>query len=251
MRVKAFLFVCIATLTLTGCATRYDLQAITTDQQIMNYERGQAKVTSEQPSSLVVLKYVNNEDNHLVFEMAVKNKYSQKVNFGTENIQLADLSGKAIHISSASELIKSEQSAATGKKVFAALGVLAGVAASIDASRSTTTGTYLDDDSDIRKRRSGTYSETTSNPVIGVAGTAASIAGGAYAVTEINKTRDNNINAISKEYLQITTLNPGDTTSGIFKANLPPAGKYPQEITFVVNVGSDRHTFKYIVAKSK
>ena len=85
----------------------------------------------------------------------------------------------------------------------------------------------------------------------GVAGTAASIAGGAYAVTEINKTRDNNIKAISKEYLQITTLNPGDTTSGVFKANLPPAGKYPQEITFVVNIGSDRHTFKYTVAKSK
>jgi pyruvate/oxaloacetate carboxyltransferase len=238
----------MAAIALTGCSTvSYQAVPINSGEgQKVTYERGVSTVASAKTNSEVRLHFNQYSDGRLFFEANMKNLSPQNIDVGIESVSVKDQNGLAILPLTADQLVEEAKSSATSQKVGVGIGVALGILGALAASQRTETGTY--EDRDGRRRP---YSRTTNDPAVALAGSALSVGAGAYGFSEINKARDEKLDAIQRYYIQKTTISPQSSLSGIFEFPMPKGKNFPQNIDINLQVAGDSHSFEFKIDKTK
>lgn len=229
--------ICLGT---TGCATNYMARPWPNPpSQVTTYVQGVSQLSSTLPESKVEAVFNKSQGSRIYFFARIENHSQSPINVGTENVIARDAAGNLMHVFTAEELISAANSSARLKKIVTGVAVVAGVALSVAASQTTTSGTVYTPNGPV------TYYQRITDPAVAVAGSAASAAGGLVALNSINNTRNESVQFVTNNYLRTTTIWPGGAIQGFFETEIPRSGPVPRPFTLTVQVGSDSHRLAY------
>jgi len=231
---------------ISGCSTKYTAVPISDQSKSVTYTNGRPIVASAGGYGTVSVAWLGpnpqEDGKRLVFGVKVSNQSSVTANFGPENVIVSDGKGAPVRIWTANDLVSEAENRATGQKAAVVVGAILGVAGAVAASRTTTSGYYT-----TPRGGMGTFSYTTNDPAVAMAGSAAVVGGATTGMAGIDNARDQTVAAIRTNYVQTNTINPGQEYRGILLSDLPKSGGYPEAITFTVRWIDQDHQFQFSV----
>ncbi|MGH6828170.1 MAG: hypothetical protein ACREFW_04600, partial [Rhizomicrobium sp.] len=173
------------------------------------------------------------------------NKSNKPANFGLDNVSVSS-GGKDLRTYSRDDL-------AHEAKVRAAWAALATALAGAAAAYGANQAAYQQTNGTIVTPRGGlvTYQETTYDPAVAAAGTAAASVATAYGLSSIKNSLDQTIAHLNGSILQLNTVDPGQSIGGEIVVDLPKARSYPQPLEISIHWNDDVYLFDFDVTKSK
>lgn len=232
----------LCAVTVSGCATTYDVEPLADGSEAVRYDQGIATSYFETNDLAMQVTPLNfNAQNQITFGVAVVNKSDHPINFGYENLALADAAGKPIAMYDRGTL---ERQARNRAMVASALVGIAGAAAAYGAASSaySTTNATL-----YTPRGAYTYSSRTYDPGLAYASTAVATAATGAGLVSIQQQLSQTIAGIKGRILATTTIDPGKSYGGTIVGDRLKGG-YPQVVTLRVSENGVSHEFRFKVA---
>jgi hypothetical protein len=231
-------------MTLAGCATEYSVSPLADLAQQVHYWHGKPTIYSETRLGAVQVTPLGvNDDDRVGFAVAVFNKSGAPVNFGIENLEVAQQNGAPGKIFTSMEL----QHEAKVHAAWAEFGILLlGATDAALASRSaySTTRTKVRTSYGNASIITRAYDPAAAY----AAGRDAGIVTGA-GIAVIQSSLDNTLAMIDQHVLQTTTVDPGQSDGGIAVVDTLSSEQFPQDVTLHVNLVGEDHVFRFSVAR--
>lgn len=177
---------------------------VTSDGLIMRYNRGVPTGQRDDKLATITVTPLPLNRGRLAFAVAAFNKSSQPINLGIENIDVSLSDGTQLRVLSHDDLVRQAKNRARWAQFGMALATgLAGAAVAANAGRHTYNGTMATPYGYYRY--SGTYVNGTEQALA----TAATTAGGMYAIASIQQGLDDLVANLGESVLQTTTVDQG------------------------------------------
>lgn len=242
---KRMLGVLLCATTLGGCATSYTVQPLADQSETIRYNRGEATTYFDSKEVAVQVTSTGfNTQGQITFGVAVVNKSDHAINFGYDNIRLADQAGKPIAIYDRATLERQVRNRAM--IAAAVVGVAGGLAAASAANSgySTSSGTLY------TPRGAYSYQSQTYEPALAYATTAAVTAATGAGIVSIQQQLGQTIATLNGRILATTTIDPGQSYGGVIVGDRLK-GAYPQVVSLKVAEGGAEHEFRFNIAQTQ
>jgi hypothetical protein len=239
----------------SACATPYKLTAIPTDGQQLEYFRGQATLTSFEPTSIVAISpSAKSFEERAGFVLTVVNEGGEPELIDTPQIEITSSSG-ALKIYSAAELEKEARNAAAWQSFAVAMSSAsqsmansqAAYSSSYTTARTNTYGTAYSPYGTTTYNSTGYGSATTTtyNPAVTQALEAQNRARTNEQMSAITSQLQSSLAEVQSSALQATTVRPGEAFTSKLVVGPVQLSKGENTVTVTVNFGADVHTFRF------
>lgn len=189
------------------------------------------------------------------FAIAVKNGTNSDILFSTDDvIAHSRINGQVtlLKVFSYDELVAEEKKRQAWAAVAAALQGAADSMNAANAGYSNTYGTYSGSAYSSYGTSAygyGSYSSTTYNYGAAQAAQNSAQANSEARFARLQAEGEENLSNLSARILKKETIFPGAWHGGIVKIELPNVSEVPQQIELVVNVGGEKHEFRFTQKK--
>ena len=235
--------------TLAGCASMARMEPLAGEGQEVRYQRGQGYVVSVAPSSVVLAEPRDQEyavSQRVAFVVRIENHGEAPIEVGEHSVA-ASVDGDVAQVIPATQLAAEARRDAAWAAVAVAL---AGAANQYNASQAGTTtfsGTSSAHayGSGGSATAYGSFSGTVQNDGVRYAAQADASRQTAAQMAAVEARRDAELASIRDGVLQRTTLGPGESAQGVVVVELPRRPKEAPEYALEVQVGAERHRFRF------
>jgi hypothetical protein len=224
--------------------TRLSFEPIAIDGNSVRYTQGEVTVDSRREHGAVQLMPLGLDHGRLTFGVSVLNLGTEAYNFGISDIH-ATVGGQDVVVLSRERLDQMARRRAGWAQFAVALAAGLGAAAAASSHntyRATTYGPRGTYRTIIRTQSAG-----------GQVAAAATVAGGAYTVAQIQNQLDPPRAALAEEIVQTTTVDPEDSYAGRFVIE-KPTGRvrgWPQDVRVVVTMNGEEHQFAFHAIRAR
>jgi len=240
-----------------GCATYGKISGTPSADQKSVFKDGRKTLLSVKQNTVAVAPETETvtSGQRGDFVIAVNNATNQEILFSTDNVTAyAKINNQlaALKVFSYEELVAEEKK----NQAWAAVAVaLQGAADSMNAANagySNTHGTYSSSAYSSYGTSAygyGSYSGTTYNYAAAQAAQDAAQANSQTRFAQLEAEGQENLRNLASRILKKETIFPGAWHGGIVKVQLPSVSEEPQEFGLVVDVGGEKHEFKFMQEK--
>jgi len=223
---------------------RVNFELVNTEGVNVRYTQGVATYDLRREHGAVQITPLGLDHGRLTFGVAVLNLGQQADHFGVEDIA-ATINGQTTAVLTRDRLDRMARNRALWTQI--AVAVVAGAAAGMAAS---STDTY----SATTYTPRGTYRTVMTGPsAAGQVAAAASVAGGAYTIANIQGQLDATRAALADEIVQTTTIDPEDSYAGRFVVEKlrGSANRLPQDVSLVLTFNGEPYSFTFRVTQAR
>lgn len=240
---KKLILAATALSVVTAPVYAHTIQPVAGSQMLIEYDRGEATITSEQPTTRVLISPAQShkENQRLVFNVAVFNDGQTPINFSPELLGVT-LNGVPLARISEEQLIK-EQKNRAGWAAFGAAMVTGLAAAAVATDYNTVT--YRDNRGYASKM---TYKSRNTGAEVAV------LAGGAVVQHELSQVHEAEKARIADVSAKMQTIHPQTVYQFEVEFDMPkklPNKGIGQVAEFTIQTGSEYHEFDVTVIKEK
>jgi len=244
---RYFAGVVLATLITTtplAAETRLSFEPVPIEGNSVRYTQGAVTIDSRREHGAVQLMPLGLDHGRLTFGVSVLNLGASSYNFGITDIH-ANVGGQDVVVLSRERLDQMARRRAGWAQFAVALAAGMGAAAAASSHDTYSATTY---------GPRGTYRTIIrTQSAAGQVAAAATIAGGAYTIGQIQNQLDATRATLADEIVQTTTVDPEDSYAGRFVIE-KPTGRvrgWPQDVRVVVSINGEEHQFMFHAVRAR